>query len=497
MLYRMLLKQARKYPRKLAVIGERRALTYQNLLGETEKAALTFRSWSLGPGDHLLLGLPPCPEFFVIFYAAAALGVAVVPVSPSGNLPEKVLSLERLAAAGEKTFLGKLRRSGLKIDHEISWSPALGLSLLRSSQTKPARFTRSRTTRAEPILGSFTSGSTGEPALLFRTVEVLFKRAKLGAAAWGVRPADILLSTGPFTSGVNAVYNLVAPVLVGCSVVVLEKFERRRAVEAIARHRVTRIFAVPLIFDILARLPRSYRPDFSSVKNLSSVGAHLPRSIYDAFYKKFGLRIGQGYGGTDFALAFTVNRRGLPDSVGHRDGIFPVRILDERGKPARAGAIGEIAFDILKVKDCSVRAALLTNSKRRGRYLFTGDLGRFDRAGNLYVVGRKSSMIKVGANRVIPAEVENVLRTHPRVREALVMPIRPGRTDEAVGALVVRNGRLTEAELLRHCAERLDGYKCPREIVFRKHLARGSHGKVIRYLYKTVGHKGHRSPRVD
>jgi long-chain acyl-CoA synthetase len=486
----MLLKQARKYPRKLAVIGERRVLTYQDLLRETEKTARIFRSWSLGPGDHLLLGLPPCPEFFVMFYAAAALGVAVIPVSPSGNLAEKILSLERVAAAGEKSLLAKLRRSGLKIDHEISWSPEAGLSLPRDPQTKPARFTRSRIARHEPILGSFTSGSTGEPALIFRTVEVLFKRAKLGAAAWGVRPTDILLSTGPFTSGVNAVYNLVAPVLVGCSVAVLEKFERRRAVEAIASQRVTRIFAVPLIFDVLARLPRSYRPDFSSLKNLSSVGAHLPRSIYDAFYKKFGLRIGQGYGGTDFALAFTVNRQGLPDAVGHRDGIFPVRILEERGKPARARAIGEIAFDILKMKDRSVRTALLANSKRHGRYLFTGDLGRFDRGGNLYVVGRKSAMIKVGANRVIPAEVENVLRSHPRVREALVMPIRPGRTDEAVGAIVVRNGRLTEAELLRHCAERLDLYKCPREIVFRKNLARGRHGKIRRYLYDTRARRG-------
>ncbi len=485
MLYRMLLEQARRYPRKPAVIGVRRTLTYGALRRESAAAARLFRRWSLGPGGYLILGLPPCPEFFVLFYAAAALGVAVIPASPSGHLPEKILSLGKVAAAGDKAFLAKLRRSGLQVSREIPWSAAAGLSLPRELREERARFTRTRLLRSEPILGSFTSGSTGEPALLFRSVEVLFRRARLGAAAWGVGARDVLLSTGPFTSGVNAVYNLVAPVLVGCSVAVLEKFARRRAVEAIARHRVTRIFAVPLIFDVLARLPRSYRPDFSSLKNLSSVGAHLPRSVYDAFYKKYGLRIGQGYGGTDFALAFTVNRLGLPDSVGHRDGIFPVRILDERGKPARPGAIGEIAFDILQVKDRAVRTALWANSKRRGRYLFTGDLGRFDGGGNLYVAGRKSAMIKVGANRVIPAEVENVLRAHPRVREALVMALRPGSTDEAVGAVVVRNGRLAAAELLRHCAERLDLYKCPREIVFRKNLARSRHGKIRRYLYDT------------
>lgn len=285
MLYRMLLKQARKCPRKIAVIGERRTVTYRELLREAEKTALIFRSWALGPGDHLILGLPPCPEFFVLFYAAAALGVAVIPLSPSGTPPEKILSLEKVTAAGEKAFLAKLRRSGLNIGHAIPWASKSGLSLPRSFQTKPARFTRSRIARDEPILGSFTSGSTGEPVLLFRTVEVLFKRAKLGAAAWGVRPADILLSTGPFTSGVNAVYNLLAPVLVGCSVVVLEKFERRRAMEAVARYRVTRIFAVPLIFDVLSRLPRSYRPDFSSLKTLSSV-ARICRARSTARFTK-------------------------------------------------------------------------------------------------------------------------------------------------------------------------------------------------------------------
>src|SRR5581483_4811832 len=177
-----------------------------------------------------------------VCFAAAALGVAVIPASPSGHLPEKILSLGKVAAAGDKAFLAKLRRSGLQVSREIPWSAAAGLSLPRELREERARFTRTRLLRSEPILGSFTSGSTGEPALLFRSVEVLFRRARLGAAAWGVGARDVLLSTGPFTSGVNAVYNLVAPVLVGCSVAVLEKFARRQAVEAIARHRVTRIF---------------------------------------------------------------------------------------------------------------------------------------------------------------------------------------------------------------------------------------------------------------
>ena len=480
MLYRALCKQARKRPNKAAVIGERQTLSYAQLLRQVNGAALYLRRCGLGIGDRLVIGLPPCPEFYVLFYAAAALGITTIPVSPSGHLAQRAKALGAVAVAGDKGFLAKVRRGGLAIRHAIVWDGETGLSLPSSA----GRFVRRKTISEKPALGSFTSGTTGEPELFVRTVEVLMKRAQLGTRAWGLNSHDVLLSTGPFTSGVGAVYHLVAPILIGCTVVVLEHFDRRKAVAAIAGSKVTRVFAVPLIFDILARLPSNARPDFSSLKYCSSVGAHLPRTIYDAFYKKFAIRIGQGYGGTDFALAFTVNRLGLPDAVGHRDGLFPVKILDDREEPVRDGAIGEIVFDVAKVKDRAARAGLRKNIKRRGRYLFTGDLGRFDSDGNLYVVGRKSTMIKVGANRVIPAEVESVLRAHPRVREAVVVPLRAGRPDEAVGAIVVRHGRVTAETLLNHCAQHLESYKCPWEIVFRKNLARNPHGKVVRYLFE-------------
>jgi len=479
MLYRALCKQARKHPTKAAVIGERKTLSYAQLLRQVNRAALYLRRCRLGTGDRLIIGMPPCPEFYVLFYAAAALGIATIPVSVTGHLAQPAKTLGAVAAAGDRRFLAKVRRNGLTIRQAIVWEREAGLSLPFSSD----RFVRTKAIRTEPALGSFTSGTTGEPQLLLRTVEVLVKRAQLGARAWGVKTKDILLSTGPFTSGVAAVYHLVAPIFVGASVVVLEQFDRRKAVAAIAANAVTRIHAVPLIFDILARLPRDYHADFASLKHCASAGAHLPRSIYDAFYKKFTIRIAQSYGGTDFALAFTVNRLGIPDAVGHRDGLFPVKIVDDDGASVRNGEIGEIVFDIPRVRDTMARAALQKNIKRRGRYIITGDLGRFDPDGNLYVVGRKSSMIKVGANRVIPAEVESVLRSHPKVKEAVVLPLRAGRPDEAVGAIVVRNGRVTVETLLDHCKRYLEGYKCPWEIVFRKNLARNPHGKVVRYLF--------------
>ena len=479
MLYRALCKQARKHPHKAAVIGERETLTYAQLLRQVDRAALYLRRCRLGIGDRLIIGMPPCPEFYVLFYAATALGIATIPVSVTGHIAERAKTLGAVAAAGDRRLFAKVRRNGITIRQAIVWDRAAGLSLPRTSK----RFVRAKAMRKEPALGSFTSGTTGEPELLLRTVEVLMKRAQLGTRAWNIRADDVLLSTGPFTSGAATVYHLVAPILVGASVVVLEQFDRRKAVAAIVANAITRIHAVPLIFDILARLPRDFHADFASLKHCASAGAHLSRSIYDAFYKKFAIRIAQSYGGTDFAVAFSVNRAGVPDAAGHRDGLFPVRLVDDSGKLVRTGEIGEIVFDIPRVKDTMARAALQKNPKRRGRYIFTGDLGRFDRDGNLYVVGRKSLMIKVGANRVIPAEVENVLRAHPKVKEAVVVALRAGKPDEAVGAIVVRNGQISAETLLDHCARHLESYKCPWEIVFRKNLARNPHGKIVRHLF--------------
>ncbi len=126
------------------------------------------------------------------------------------------------------------------------------------------------------------------------------------------------------------------------------------------------------------------------------------------------------------------------------------------------------------------RQTLEANPNVRNGYLRSGDLGRFDAAGNVYVVGRRSPFIKVGANRVEPAEVENVLRLHPSVSEALVYGVKIGAIEEAVHADVIAAGAVSERELADFCRQRLDGYKCPRRIFIKDDLPRNAHGKIIR-----------------
>ncbi|HEY7217694.1 MAG TPA: class I adenylate-forming enzyme family protein [Candidatus Binatia bacterium] len=481
MLYRALELCAQKHGTKIAIVGERRSLTYNQLLRQAQSAAAHLQKLGLGTGDHLVVGIPPSPEFFVMFCAAAAIGVTTIPASPSGKVSSAIRDLEPAAFAGGTDSIAAANAGGLSPRHVIPWTPEHGLEIA----PRPGRFIRRGIIRKETVLGTSSSGTTGEPLIFMRSAEALYRRARLGGIAWGIKPQDTMLSTGPFTSGVNTNYHLVLPIIQGTKIVVLENFQRGKVVDVISRERVSVLFAVPMVFDVLARLPAVCDADLSSLRRCISGGTHLPRDIYDRFYRRFGLAIGQGYGGVHFAPAFTVHPGGTPGAVGRKDGLFPVEIIDAKGKPVAKGRIGEIAFDAAKVRYQWAKTILQRNPNRRGRYVYTGDLGRVDQQGNLFVVGRRSAMIKVGANRVATAEVEDVLRSHPRVHDAIVFPLRTGQTDETVGAIVVRNGRLTSEELIEHCARQLDAYKCPRTISFRKSLRRNTHGKVIRYLYES------------
>jgi long-chain acyl-CoA synthetase len=306
----------------------------------------------------------------------------------------------------------------------------------------------------------------------------LVRRAEYRAKAWGIDADDVLLSARPFNSGSSVNSHIIMPLVAGCKIVVQEKFKRFQAADAISRERVTVLYTVPFVFELLASIPSDYPADFSSLRLCISGSAPLAESVSDSFYRRFGVEIRQRYGGSHIHPAFTYNIKGVAGAVGQNFGAFPIAVVDEDGREQGTETIGELAFDYHRVARPWKRY-LKDNPNRRGRYIFTGDLGRMDTDGNVFIVGRKSAFIKVRGNRVEPAEVEAVLRSHPDVQEVFVYPVARGRPNETVGALVVGKA-IKVVDLLRFCAERLEGYKCPRKIAFRKSLPRTPHGKLAR-----------------
>ncbi|MGH7855100.1 MAG: class I adenylate-forming enzyme family protein [Candidatus Binatia bacterium] len=488
MLYQALVERAERHPSKIAVTGQTRSVSFKQLLVEVRRTAAALRRLGVRAEQPILVGVPPSPDFYVIFYAACALGATVIPLLPSGKIPQPALDIDPVLAVGENSFLQAVKSLMPGLRHAIRWDRSRGFYL---PKTNRAAFAHDRVIRGKRILGILTSGTTGEPTIHFTTAEALVRHGRLRAKVIGIREDDVLLSTRPFNNMSSIDAPVILPMVSGCKVVVREQFKRFEAAETISRERVTIVYGVPVIFEMLASIPANYPGDFSSLRLGVSGGAPLSRFIFDKFYQRFGLKLQQRYGNTQFFPAFNFDTRGIPGAVGQTSGPFPMTVVDEGGKRVTDGGIGEIVIDLGELKTGFWRSALEDSPDRRGNHIHTGDLGKLDSDDNLFIVGRKSRFIKVGGNRVAPAEVESVIRSNPKVRDTIVFPYHPGERDEAVHAVVVPTGRLTPHELLAFCAERLDPYKCPRRIDFCKNLPRNAQGKIVRYHFESERASSH------
>jgi long-chain acyl-CoA synthetase len=481
MLFQLLADRASQDPDKAAVIGESRTFTYRELHAEAANVALHLRSLGLSAGRPVILGIPPSPELHAALFGVSALGLPSITGLPSGKISSHVVQARPAVAIGDAGFLAAVSERCPDLRHSMEWRRERGLDIPKSGQT----LSRDRVFRAENIFAVSSSGTTGEPKLYYRSAEMVVERSDLRARVHDITANDVLLATRPYNNSVSIYNQIVIPVLTGSSIVVHESFERYKIAQAIAAARVTVLLAAPIFFELLASIPKSHAVDFSSVRLRVAGGAPLAPGVARSFEERFGSKIHQWYAASHIHPAFLFDANGPAGAVGHKDGTFPARILGDNDEVLGPGTIGEIGFYLPATPE-KWRSSLAANPNRRGEYVRTGDLGRTDAAGYIYVVGRKSSIIKVGGNRVEAAEVEDVLRRHPLVKEALVFGTATDNADQIVEAIVEGADDLQEEELLRFCAQQLDAFKCPRRIAIKASLPRNEQGKVSRRIFESL-----------
>ena len=258
--------------------------------------------------------------------------------------------------------------------------------------------------------------------------------------------------------------------------------------EAVAPiERITIFEGVPTMFADVLSSPDAGSYDLSSLRIAISGGASIPAPVLDAFEKRFGVLILEGYGLTETASTTTFNisadeRRAY--SVGKPIWGTQTQVWDDQGRPLPPGPenVGEVVTRGLHVMKGYLHNPEATASAFTGDWLHTGDLGYFDEDGFLFIVSRKKELIIRGGYNVYPSEIENVLLTHPAIAEAAVVGIPDKRLGEEVMAVVITRSTapLEEAELTIYCRERLAAYKCPRVFQFRSQLPKNTLGKVLK-----------------
>jgi long-chain acyl-CoA synthetase len=331
---------------------------------------------------------------------------------------------------------------------------------------------------------NYTGGTTGHPKGVMLSHGGMVAVSNAAISTGDYEDGNVGLGALPLAHGYGILTQLLSMRVAGTGVL-MRWFEPGAALQLIQEHRVNILAVVPTMLVYLLNHPDLDSYDVSSLERVGCGAAPCPVELLQEFERRFGCTIYEGYGLTESTVVCTTQRRDRPKVVGSV-GVplpgFTVKILDDDHNEMPLGDLGEICARGPHVMKGYYRMPEATAEAIRDGWLHTGDIGRMDAEGNLYVVDRKKDMIIRGGLNVYPRDVEEVLFEHPAVAEAAVI----GRPDpeygeEVIAFVVLRHGANAEAEeILAFCAERLAKYKTPKEIHYTASLPKSGVGKVVR-----------------
>jgi long-chain acyl-CoA synthetase len=493
-------RNARRFPWRVGLAFGDTRLTWPEVDGRVNRFANALRARGVAAGDRVAILTHNSHRFLEVYWGLAKLGSIAVPLNFRLTPAEMATLLEHsgariLLAGGEYLEMaGEL--PGLELLIGLDRPDSYERILAEAAAGEPPLGAGSD----DPFAIMYTSGTTSLPKGAVVTHGNLESNVYNQAIADKADPADINLVATPLYH-MGAVFMGTTYAALGCTQVILERFDAAEVLETIERERVTTCLLVPTMLNMVLNEPSIHERDLSSLRLIFYGGSTITKPVLRRAIETIGCGFTQGYGLTETieATFLTADDHRLDDdplherrlaSAGREAVNAEVRVVDEEGRDLPPGEVGEVLIRSPSVIREYWRAPEATSGALRDGWFHTGDLGYRDDDAYLFIVDRKKDMIISGGVNVYPKEVEEVLFAHPSVLEAAVIGLPDDTWGEAVTAVVVvRPGcELTEDELLEHCRGALAGYKKPRSVKFVSELPRNPSGKILkRELRATYG----------
>ncbi len=501
---------AARAPDAPAVVFEEMRWNYGELDRRVEECAKALLACGIARGDRVAMLATPRPEYAVVFLATARIGAIWVGLNPvqqldeyryilSDTQPAIIFAFERLRERDNHQILLTLKSEYPCARHFVLFDgPMAGflsyeafIALGRGVSDRELAAGVASVLPGDAALIVYTSGSTGKPKGAVLTQLNIAHWTKLYRELWPRTPLRVICNL-PVTHIGCCVETLAFALAAGGTIVFQEHFDAAGFLALIERERITWTPLVPTMFQRILSLPDWESFDTSSLEGVLFGGAALPIDMIEKLKRLARTAVGcWGMTETTGGLTFTAESDSpeiLSQSVGKPEPTHEVALMNAAGDLLPVGSTGEVV-----VRGPCVFAGYFNMPEatreiidERG-WLHSGDLGRFDAAGNLHIVGRIKDMFKSGGYNVYPREVEIAIEAHAAVSMAVVVAV-PDSTYQEVGYAFIlpEPGRdLTEAEIHSHCRGKLANYKVPKRFFIRATLPMLAVGKVDKAALRT------------
>jgi long-chain acyl-CoA synthetase len=515
-----------KYPAHTALLFFGKRITYAELDGLVNKFSHSLSELGVKKGDRVALMLPNIPQMVIAYYGSLRIGAIAVATNPlylehelevqlKDSGAEVLVALDMfyptIARAIPKTNVKKLILCGIK-DYlpfplnllypikakiEKQWVSVKRvppiydfLSLLSAAQATPVI---TAVTPDDTAILQYTGGTTGTPKGAILTHRNLVANT-VHNRVWlsrGKEGEERILAVIPFfhVYGMTTAMNL--GVLMGAELIILPKFHTKEVLEFINKYRPTIFPGIQAMYLAIGNYKHIHKYDLTSIKAAISGAGPLMREVQERFEQLTKARIVEGYGLSEASPVTHCNpvfgRRKL-GSIGLPFPDMEAKIVDiETGeKEMPVGESGELVVKGPQVMKGYWNKPEETAHALRGGWLHTGDIARMDEEGYFFIVDRIKDMIKTVGENVYPREVEEVLFTHPKVKDVVVVGLPEEFKGEKIKAyIVLKEGvSATKDEIIQYCRGQLSKFKVPKEVEFRDQLPKTLVGKVLRRVLR-------------
>lgn len=498
---------ARNVPERCAVICGETRLTYAQINAKANQIANALKNIGVQAGDKVALSCPNIPFFPIIYYGILKAGAVVVPLNillKSGEIayhlndsdakvyfcfegtPELPLGAEGFKGFSETKSCEHFILLTLGETKNSTYENTQTLAELIENQ--PADFQTAETKADDTAVILYTSGTTGQPKGAELTHLNMLLNARLSDNLYPRADHDVHLIALPLFHSFGQTAQMNAGFYNRATLVLLPRFTPEAALEMMRAHNVTFFAGVPTMYWALLNFPAAERFDpakiAANMRVCCSGGSPLPVEVLKGFEAKFETRVLEGYGLSETSPIATFSRFDAvrAGAVGLPVWGVEVRLVDENGRDVADGELGEIIIRGHCVMKGYYKREEATAAAIKDGWFYSGDIGRFDADGFLYVADRVKDMILRGGFNVYPREIEEVLQTHEAVSLAAVVGVPHDELGEEIKAYIIPkpSAQITEKEIVEWCRERMANYKYPRLVEFRETLPMTATGKILK-----------------